>query len=34
MPGITIADLGDFAGATYPERLDDWCRESLDTWGY
>ena len=33
MPVITIADLGDFASATYPERLDDWCRESLDTWG-
>lgn len=33
MPAITVADLADFAAATYPERLDAWCRASLAAWG-
>jgi hypothetical protein len=32
-PSVTIADLADFAAATYPERLDAWCRASLEAWG-
>ncbi|HEU4631423.1 MAG TPA: DUF5946 family protein [Gemmatimonadaceae bacterium] len=32
-PAVTIADLGDFAAATYAERLDAWCRASLAAWG-
>lgn len=30
---ITIADLGEFAAATYPEALDTWCRAALSGWG-
>jgi hypothetical protein len=30
---VTIADLDDFAPATYPERLDAWCRAALAAWG-
>ena len=32
-PSVTIADLGDFAATTYPERLDEWCRAGLAAWG-
>lgn len=32
-PAVTIADLGDFAAATYPERLEAWCRAALAAWG-
>jgi hypothetical protein len=31
-PAVTIADLGDFEAATYPGRLDDWCRAALAAW--
>lgn len=30
---ITIAHLDDFTEATYPERLEAWCRASLAAWG-
>lgn len=32
-PTMTIADMGDFAAATYAERLEEWCRASLRAWG-
>ena len=32
-PTITIADLADFAAATYPTRLDAWSRATLVSWG-
>jgi hypothetical protein len=34
MPTLTIAHLADFAGDTYPQRLDAWCRASLASWGW
>jgi hypothetical protein len=33
IPSVTIADLGDFEAATYPSRLDAWCRAALVMWG-
>lgn len=33
LPTITVAHLEDFAANTYPERLDAWCRASLESWG-
>jgi len=33
MPRLTIAHLADFAADSYPQRLDDWCRASLASWG-
>jgi hypothetical protein len=33
LPTVTIADLADFAAASYPARLDAWCRASLVAWG-
>ncbi|MGH7650649.1 MAG: DUF5946 family protein [Gemmatimonadaceae bacterium] len=30
---VTIADLTDFAAATYAARLDAWCRSALVAWG-
>ncbi len=32
-PAVTIVDLADFTAATYPERLDAWCRATLVAWG-
>jgi hypothetical protein len=32
-PSVTIVHLADFAADTYSERLDDWCRASLASWG-
>ncbi|HZE07658.1 MAG TPA: DUF5946 family protein [Gemmatimonadaceae bacterium] len=32
-PTVTIADLTDFAAATYAERLDAWYRSALVAWG-
>ena len=29
---VTIADLGPFAAETYPQRLEDWCKASLEAW--
>jgi hypothetical protein len=31
-PTVTIAELADFAADTYAERLDAWCRASLQSW--
>jgi hypothetical protein len=33
MPDMTIADLGDFDAASYPARLNAWCRAALRSWG-
>jgi len=33
LPTMTIADLADFAAATYPAQLDAWCRATLAAWG-
>jgi hypothetical protein len=32
-PSVTIADLGDFAAEHYAERLDAWCRATLEWYG-
>jgi hypothetical protein len=32
-PSVTIADLGDFAAATYAARLDAWCIATLRVYG-
>jgi hypothetical protein len=32
VPSVTIADLGDFAAATYPVQLDSWCEAALASW--
>lgn len=32
-PTMTIADLADFAAATYAGQLDAWCRATLAAWG-
>ncbi len=29
---VTIADLGSFPAASYPEQLDRWCRAALAGW--
>ena len=31
---VTIADLGDFGAESYPARLDDWCRATLEALGH
>jgi hypothetical protein len=33
VPSCTIADLDDFAAATYPERIEHMCRAALVMWG-
>lgn len=30
---VTIADLGGFDAVTYPQRLEDWCRATLEAFG-
>lgn len=32
-PEVTIADLADFEPASYPVKLDAWCRAALAMWG-
>ncbi|HKO16168.1 MAG TPA: DUF5946 family protein [Gemmatimonadaceae bacterium] len=31
-PGVTIADLGEFAADVYPRQLDEWCQATLRAW--
>lgn len=33
LPEFTIVDLDDFAAASYPARLDEWCRATLRACG-
>jgi hypothetical protein len=30
---VTIAELGEFDAETYPARLEDWCRATLESLG-
>jgi hypothetical protein len=30
---MTIADLGEFDAATYPDQLEAWCRATLESLG-
>ena len=32
-PTVTIADLAEFEAASYPLKLDAWCRAALAMWG-
>jgi hypothetical protein len=31
--GVTIQDLGDFQGSSYPDALTSWARATIDRWG-